>query len=268
MLRMYSFVFLLVFSHLIGCSEHTPFLNGNNKSYMIQAYFPKDLLNDILPDHLTIPDNATMTTYYPNIKLQDGAHPFMVSVAHGSDIHDVLTKKNVPEQEEIMFLFPVIYTHYDGNEYLCSYSPVLYLDSSLGVLGGFFYGLRKEYHPETKHGDHSTTSNWWSIEGIFEASFVQTGEDMVELPNFFKQTWENPCVTYSYPLPVSKMVFYQATVYPNTIRNASETFYWNYKGTMVRHSEDTMSVYSDYFFTMSLPMNSKQYFKSKIGADE
>ena len=91
----------------------------------------------------------------------------MLSFCHGSKIHDVFTKIDVPQQEELMFVFPVMY----NNTKLCSYVPVLYLDSALGVAGGLYYGLRKEYHPEMKHNetDHSKS---WHIDKIIDASFV------------------------------------------------------------------------------------------------
>jgi len=241
-----------------------PLVVGDNTCYMVQAYFPKDDLDAMLPDHLAIPDDATMTRYYPDTKLKDDAHPFMLSFCHGSNIHDVFTKINVPEQEEIMFLFPVIYTHDDGDVYLCSYVPVLYLDSFAGVLGGLIFGLRKEFHPEMKHGEAGIVSKWWSIEDIVEASFVmQTGENMTELPNFFKQTFANPFVTVSYPLPFPMMVFYQAEVYPAAVRTAGENFYWNYRGATVQDSGDTCSVYSEYWFTMSQPMSGRTYFGTR-----
>lgn len=241
-----------------------PLVVGDNTCYMVQAHFPKDALNALLPDHLTIPDDDTMTRYYPGTELKVDAHPFMLSFCHGSNIHDVFTEINVPEQEEIMFVFPVIYTHNDGDMYLCSYVPVLYLDSFAGVVGGLFFGLRKEYHPEMKHGEDAAMSKWWDIEDIIDASFVmQTGEEMSKLPSFFEQTFANPFVTISYPLPFPTMVFYQADVYPDTIRMASETFEWNYRGTTVRDSWDTWSVYSEYYFTMSQPMKARKYFDTR-----
>ncbi len=262
-MKLYSFLFLLIFSLLIGCdNKYEVLLEGNNDCYMIQAYFPTETLNDMLPNHLTIPDAATMQTHYPDTELKDGEHPFLASFSHGSNIHDIITKQNVPEQEEIMFLFPVIYTHDDGTEYLCSYSPVLYLDSFMGVIGGLFYGLRKEYHPDMEHGEYSTTSKWWSLEGIFDASFEQIGEDEEQLPKFFEQIFSAPNVTLSYPQPFETMIFYQSKVYPNIVRKASETFYWNYKETTVQHGEDTLSVYANYFFTMSKPMSGKNYFET------
>ena len=192
----------------------------------------------------------------------DPSDPFMLSFCHGSNIHDVFTEINVPEQEEIMFVFPVMYTHTDGEMYLCSYVPVLYLDSLAGVIGGLYFGLRKEYHPDIKHGETDAVSKWWSLKDILDASFVmQTDEDIDKLPGFFEQTFENPFITISYPLPFPKTVFYQARVYPDTLRNASETFYWDYRGTTVQNSEDTSSVYSEYWFTMSQPMNARKYFR-------
>jgi hypothetical protein len=248
-------------SELLDDSFDILVVGDNNTCYMIQAYFPKDALNAMLPDKLTIPDDATMARYYPDTKLKVDGHPFMINLCHSSNIHDVYTNISVPEQEEIMFLFPVIYTHDDGDMYLCSYVPVLYLDSFWGVVGGLYFGLRKEYHPEMQHGGDATISKWWSIEDIFYASFVmQTDEDMAELPSFFEQTYANPYVTISYPLPFSKMVFFQIKVYPDTVRMASETFDWNYRGTTVQDSEDTWSVYSEYWFTMSWPMSGRNYF--------
>ena len=243
-----------------------PLVVGDNTCYVVRAYFPKDALTAMLPEKLTIPDDDTMAMYYPDTTLKVDAHPFMINLCHGSDIHDVFTEISVPEQEEIMFLFPVIYTHDDGNTYLCSYVPVLYLNSFWGVVAGLFYGLRKEYHPEMQYGEDGAISKWWSIEDIFDASFVtQTNEDMEGLPNFFEQTYANPYVTISYPLPFSNMVFFQIKVYPDTVRMASGTFNWNYRGTTVQDCEDTLGVYSEYLFTMSWPMSGSGYFGTRCG---
>jgi hypothetical protein len=252
-------------------SSFDPLVVGNNTCYMIHAYFPKDTLKEILPVGLTIPDDAVMSTYYPDTKLKQDAHPIMMSFCHGSEIHDVLTNQNVPEQEEIMFLFPVIYETENGDAHLCSYLPVLYLDSIVGVAGGLMYGLRKEFHPKMKNDEVSDTSGWWHIdtckwwhtEEILDASFVaEADQDLEELPNFFEQTLANPFVTLSYPTPTKRMVFYEAKVYTEKNRNAQENFYWNYKGSTVQNGLDTQSVFSKYFFTMSSPMNAGEYFQA------
>ena len=78
-----------------------------------------------------------------------------------------------------MFVIPVIY----NNKYLCSYVPVLYLDSWLGVVGGLYYGLRKEYHPGMKTNITNTTKSWF-IKDIIESSFVNYEND-IDLPDFY-----------------------------------------------------------------------------------
>ncbi|MCU0691388.1 MAG: hypothetical protein MUF54_08300 [Polyangiaceae bacterium] len=245
-----------------GEPRFAPLVAGHNSCSMVQAYFPKAILTEMLPGHLSIPDDATMTAVYPGTKLEAGKHPFMLSFCHGSQIHDLITETNLPEQEELMFVFPVVYTHDDGNRHLCSYVPVLYLDSQKGVEGGQFYGLRKEYHPEMTHGGNGTASSWWRIDGIIEASFeMQLSEELPGLPNFFGQTMANPFVTISYP-PESKTFFYEATVYTSMVTNSTNAFHWNYSGITVQSSEQTSAVYAEYTFTMSFPMTGKEYFAS------
>mgnify|MGYP006111798073 CR=1 FL=1 len=134
-----------------------------------------------------------MKNTYPDTAIVPGHHPFMLSFCHGSKIHDIFTKIDVPEQEELMFVFPVMY----NNTNLCSYVPVLYLDSALGVMGGLYYGLRKEYHPEMKH-NQTEQSKLWHIEDIIDSAFVQTNTTLSALPQFIDQTFKNPFVSISY----------------------------------------------------------------------
>jgi hypothetical protein len=161
-----------------------------------------------------------------------------------------------------MFVFPVTYTHDDGATHLSSYVPVLYLDSLLGMVGGLYFGLRKEYHSGMEYGEHAANARWWSVEGILDASFeTRTDEDMEKLPHFYGQTFSNPFVTVSYPLPFSKMMFYQARMLPSIVRRASERFYWNYKGETVKNGDGNMAVFSEYSFAMSRPTNRKKFFE-------
>jgi len=155
-----------------------------------------------------------MKKTYPDTKVVEGQHPFMLSFCHGKNIHDVMTKIDVPQQEELMFVFPVMYNT-DSESKLCSYIPVLYLDSALGVAGGLYYGLRKEYHPEMKHNetDHSKS---WHIDKIIDSSFVQTSDKLGALPQFIDQSFKNPFVTISYP-PFPHAMFYQAKVHENSV---------------------------------------------------
>ena len=112
-----------------------------------------------------------------------------------------------------------------------------------------------------RHAEEAANAKWWSIEGILEASFeTQAGQDREKLPHFYEQTFSNPFVTISYPQPLSKMMFYQARVFPSIVRGANEVFCWNYKGETVRNGDRNSSVFSEYSFTMSRPMTSKRYF--------
>lgn len=82
----------------------------------------------------------------------------------------------------------------------------MYLDSWLGVIGGLYFGLRKEYKPSMTT-NITATSKSWNVPNIIESAFVQ--EDKLEdgLPTFIKQSFENPFVTISYP-PFANTYFY------------------------------------------------------------
>ena len=159
-----------------------------------------------------------------------------------------------------MFVFPVEYTHTEGAEsHLCSYIPVLYLDSFIGVTGGLYYGLRKEYHPEMVVNETDSHKDW-SIANIIDASFDKVS-DISEFPQFYSQSFQNPFVTISYL--DDKTWFYQAKVNTTLNKSASEDFEWHYKEKAdIKSSDDTSSIYSEYTFTMSQPMNYKTYFGS------
>mmetsp|Transcript_8728 Transcript_8728/g.21519 ORF Transcript_8728/g.21519 Transcript_8728/m.21519 type:complete len:179 (-) Transcript_8728:216-752(-) len=165
-----------------------------------------------------------------------------------------------------MFVFPVMYTHSDTEEpKLCSYVPVLYLNSSIGVAGGLYYGLRKEYHPGMKVIETSKSKEW-HIKNIIDASFIQKKAlvPAAQLPPFIVQSFANPFVTISYPMPITTTKFYQAKVYPvGNVMSCSQTFEWHYKnGSDIKSNSETWSVFSSYWFSMSKPMSYDQYFKS------
>ena len=78
------------------------------------------------------------------------------------------------------------------------------------------------------------------------------------MPHFFDQTFKNPFVTISYPLPTARTVFYASKVYTNEVRKSSETFEWDYMGSEIASGDRTWSVYASYWFSMSSPMNYDQ----------
>jgi hypothetical protein len=238
-----------------------PLVAGNNRCVMAQGYFPTAALSAMLPDYLTIPDSSAMARFYPDTPLRPDSQPFLLSFCHGAAIRDLITEHVLPEQEELMFVFPVVHTSDQAGMHLCSYIPVLYLDSEPGVAGGRIYGLRKEYHPAMRHGGDGSSTLWWSVEDIIDASFtleeIHAGDR--ELPQFFTQTFANPFVTISYP-PEPKTVFYEATLSSEAVGRAAGTVTWNFSGTTIRTTEHANAVYSAYSFTMSHPMDEREYF--------
>lgn len=74
-----------------------PIVEGNNTCYMATGYYPKDELTPILPELMTIPSDAQMSALYPDTELISGQHPFMLSFCHGAYVHDIYTKKDVPQ---------------------------------------------------------------------------------------------------------------------------------------------------------------------------
>lgn len=240
---------------------HKPFVTGKNSCYMAQAYFPKNILQRILPHSLSVPSNHILQSFYPGTPLQENSIPFMMSFCHGREIQDVWTKKSVPVQEEIMFVFPVIYRQNATHKYLCSYVPVLYLDSLLGVIGGLYFGLRKEYHPNMEVQETSSGKSW-IIDNILEANFEKTSLHSVAMPSFFTEIFNRPFVTNSYPTPLSTTVFYEAQVKPILVNEARTNFHWNYKKEKIISDANTEAIFSDYTFTMSTPLNGKKYFRN------
>ena len=59
-----------------------------------------------------------------------------------------------------MFVFPVMYEHDDSGKHLVSYIPVLYLNSTLGVIGGLTFGMRKEYKPSMVADEFENGKSW------------------------------------------------------------------------------------------------------------
>ena len=154
-----------------------------------------------------------------------------------------------------MFVFPIMYK----NEHFSSYIPVLYLNSLVGVTGGLYYGLRKEYHPEMKV-EETDDSKSWHIKNIIDASFQQETKEESSLPQFITQTFDNPFVTISYI--EDNTFFYQAKVYESLVKDATGEYTWDYKDSILTNNKDTKSVYSEYSFTMSKPMDETTYFSN------
>jgi hypothetical protein len=246
------------FKDLKERTPHDPILTGNNVSYMAVGYYPREELEKFLPRAMSIPSDEVMTEKYPTVKKMEGMHPFTLMFSNCNNVHDVMTEIELRPYKELMFFIPVTYTN-KKEERLCSYIPVMYLDYFLGVIGGLYLGLRKEYHP--KMIDRKTdTSESFIIKDILDASFRQTSTNSrQELDPFFTQTFENPTVTVSY---LGRTYFYTTRVYPAVVLDASPVYEWNYRGSVIKNNEDTFAHYSEYCFTTSQAMRYEKYFHS------
>lgn len=237
-------------------TPHDAILTGNNISYMVSGYFPKAALEKILPQAMSIPSDELMAEKYPSVKKVEGMHPFMMMFSNCNNVHDVMTELELRMYREHFPLFPVIYTH-GQEERLCSYIPVMYLDYLLGVMGGLYLGLRKQFHPGMKDIE-SDTSKSFVIKDTLDVSFSRSATNPPrELDPLFIQTFENPTVTVSY---IGKTYFYTTDVFPEKVLDTSHDYEWRYKGSVIKNNEDTFANYCEYRFTTSQAMRYEAYF--------
>ncbi len=130
--------------------------------------------------------------------------------------------------------------------------PVLYLNYLLGVIGGLYLGLRKQYHPGMI--DRATdTSKSVIIKNVLDVSFQQASTSSSrELDPFFTQTLKNPRVTISY---FNRTFFYTSKMSPKRVLDTSHTYKWNYKGAEIKSNKHTFANYSECSFTASQAMS-------------
>ena len=237
-------------------TPHDVLLTGNNSSYLVAGYFPREELETILPRAMSIPSDELMASKYPTVKKVEGKHPFVLMFSNCNNVHDVMTNRELRPYRELMFFFPVTYTH-DEEEQLCSYVPVLYLDYLIGVIGGLYLGLRKEFHPGMQDVE-TDTSKSFVIKDVVDVSFQKASTNgSRELDPFFVQAFENPTVTVSY---LNRTYFYTTKVYPTKVLDTSPVYAWHYKGSVIKNDEDTFANYSEYRFTTSQAMRYDAYF--------
>jgi len=237
-------------------TPHDDMLAGDNSSYIVAGHFPHDALARILPKGMSVPSDEVMAARYPTLEKVEGKHPFVLMFSNCRNVHDVMTEIKLRHYRELMSFIPVTYTH--GNEErLCSYVPVLYLEYLIGVIGGLYLGLRKEFHPGMKDVE-TADSKSFSIEGILDAHFEKAPADgNKELDPFFARTLGNPTVTVSY---LKRTYFYTTKVHPTKVLDASPEFEWRFKGSVIKNDEHTFANYAEYHFTTSQAMRYDAYF--------
>jgi hypothetical protein len=237
-------------------TPHDDILAGNNVSNMVLGYYPREALEKILPQAMSIPSDEVMSEKYPTAKKVEGMHPFTMMFSNCNNVHDVMTEIELRSYREHFPLFPVIYTH-KQEERLCSYIPVMYLDYLLGVIGGLYLGLRKQFHPGMKDVE-TDTSKSFVIKNTLDVNFHKAPEGgNKEFDPFFTQTFKNPAVTISY---INRTYFYTTNVFPKKVLNTSYEYEWRYKGSVLKNNEDTIANYCEYVFTTSQAMGYEAYF--------
>ena len=230
-----------------------------SKIILCVGYFPKDELNKVLPKHMAIPSEDIMNKEFPTVIKQNGKHPFLMMFSNCFNVHDIVTTIDLRPYKELMFFIPVTYTH-KGEEQLCSYIPVLYLDYLIGVIGGLTIGLRKEFHPRMINEQDELSESFF-IKNILDVQFTDISTDNTnELNHFFKQVFHFPVVTRSY---FNRIRFYQTRVYTSKVVDASAQYEWKYKQVKIQNKDKILACYSEYRFTTSQAMSFNAYFHPK-----
>jgi hypothetical protein len=244
-------------------TPHDVILIGNNFSYMTLAYFPVKALKKFLPAGMSLPSEQLLAEKFPTVQKVDGMHPFMLQFANCNHVHDIMTNIELRTYEEITVFFPVIYTH-NGEQQLCSLVQLMYLDFLIGVMGGLYFGIRKQFRPSMK--THITeTSKTYSIKNVLQADFQQKSNNTHDaLEPFFAQMFEQPAVTYSY---FKNIRFYRQKVFNVAMIETSVQFEWLYKGSVIRNTDNGFSNYATYDFSVSQAMSYQQYFHPPYSLD-
>ncbi len=245
-------------------TPHDPFMSGDNLSYFVGGYFPKADLMRILRSGMSIPSDEIMAREFPTVKQRKGMIPFLTLYSRCSNVREHIFDVTVRPYLEINFFFPVTYTH-KGEERLCSFMPLLYLDRLFHTIGGCLLGLRKQFHPNLKFTETDTLCSF-GIKNILSASFPDNSmEEAEEVDPFFAQIFTKPTLTYSY--------FHQTDFYTTQVFNAKKVYKasadieWNYKGTVIKSDEHTFCNFAEYGFTVSRAMSYKKYFHPKYPVD-
>lgn len=186
---------LLMATFIGGVQARHDFVGGNNTCYTAVHWADKSAVQKLLPEGMTFPERSQLVDVMQDTTVDyDQVHPMILSFCNGTDIHDFITKKDVPQQEEIMFIFPVVYK---GKYY--SFIPTLFLNSWAGVIGGLFFGLKKHYKDMTINQtfDGQTTQETIHIKDLLDLKVQSGGANMV-LPSYVDKTFNGEFITQSY----------------------------------------------------------------------
>lgn len=255
---------MLTFREFRSLKPHDRFMSGDNLSFFVGGYFPKADLMRILRRRMSIPSDEVMSREFPTVKQRKGMIPFLTLYSRCNNVREHIFDVVVRPYLEINFFFPVTYT-YKGEERLCSFMPVLYLDRLFHTMAGCLLGLRKQFHPNLKFTETDTSCSF-GIENIIRASFPQDSmEEVQQIDPFSAQIFTKPTLTYSY---FHQTDFYTTKVFDfRRVYKVSAEIEWNYKGTVIKSDEYTFCNFADYSFTTSQAMSYKKYFHPKYAVE-
>jgi len=255
---------MISFKEFRALKPHDPCMSGNNMSYFVGNYFPKADLMKILRRRMSIPSDELIAREFPTVKQRKGMIPFLTLYSRCNNVREHVFDVTVRPYLEINFFFPVVYT-LKGEEQLCSFMPLLYLDRLFHTIGGCLLGLRKQFHPNLKFTETDTVCSF-GIENILKASFPDHSmEEVDEIDPFIAQIFTKPTLTYSY---FHQTDFYTTKVFDfKKIVKTSADIEWNYKGTVIKSDEHTFCNFAEYTFTVSQALNYKKYFHPKYALE-
>ena len=250
--------------YLRNRKPHDAMLTGKNSSYLVAGHFPTRKLQEILPKDMSIPSDDVMAEKYPTVQKIEGMHPFLMMFSNCRNVHDMITEIELRHYRELMFFIPVIYTYKQERQH-CSYVPVLYLDYLIGVIGGLYLGLRKEFHPGMQDIE-TETSKSFIIKDILNTRFEKHQDDeRSQLDPFFSQVLSNPTVTLSY---LNQVRFYTTKAHATKVLGASASVQWKFKDASIENNEGTFANYAEYDFTTSQAMRYEAYFHPQYSIEQ
>jgi hypothetical protein len=248
---------MLTFKEFRNLKPHDRFMSGDNLSFFVVGYFPKADLMRILRRRMSIPSDEVMSREFPTVKQRKGMVPFLTLYSRCNNVREHIFDVVVRPYLEINFFFPVAYT-YKGEERLCSFMPVLYLDRLFHTIAGCLLGLRKQFHHNLTFTETDTFCSF-NIENILRATFQDVSmEEVEEIDPFSAQIFTKPTLTYSY---FHRTDFYTTKVFNfKKVYKVSADIEWQYKGTVIKSDEYTCCNFAEYSFTTSQALGYNKYF--------
>eukprot|EP00811_Abedinium_folium_P002510 NODE_12304_length_1233_cov_4.316456.p1 GENE.NODE_12304_length_1233_cov_4.316456~~NODE_12304_length_1233_cov_4.316456.p1 ORF type:complete len:265 (+),score=53.16 NODE_12304_length_1233_cov_4.316456:72-866(+) len=248
----------------------SPFMNrgspdvaGHNECYLRIYLISRTSAHSLLPPPLELPSPAAARRAAAGYGAEvEGAdfehwHPVTITFCEGSNIRDVITEFVIPPQEEVMVVVPVVY---GGHEF--NFLPGLFLNSSLGVLGGLNFGMRKHWYSMAV--ERAEGQKRMSSAGLFNVSFRHDSNKLPTTPDLVWRIWGGPLPSISmsyfgrlwcWHSELSEVTTFQAT--------ATTSLQWH--PLAVAEEEPRQAVFVSYDFRITSPVDCEHYLQRPGG---